>query len=908
MQLYNALQLKDGAKTKKNRMGNLTQPVQFLSKKEKDEEWCAQNMDWLEMVGMKQITRKARKMLKNVKLANGIIDKSDYIVEDDNEVAEMIDILTKEDQSAVELRFFPIIPNVINVLVTEFAKRNDKISYRAVDDLSYNEMLAAKSEMIEGVLLQYAEQKMLMQMQQMGVDMKSEQGQQMLAPENLKTLPEIEDWFKKGGYKAVCEEWAEHQHETDTERFRINELEATAFKEMLSNNGEFWHFQMYENDYDVELWNPVTTFYHKSPDVQYVSQGNYVGNITLMTVADVIDKFGYMMTTEQLESLEEIYPVKSIGYVMPNRQNDGGFYDSTRSHEWNVTGPSLAMRQFTSAQELSGGFDVIDEILTSGDSIYDSEGSELLRVSQIYWKSRKKIGHLTKIDEEGVITKDIVSEDYQITDKPVYANISGQSSEKRVEDLIQGEHLEWIWINEVYGGLKIGPNHPTSYGQDDHDGLSPIYLNVKPLRFQFKGDHSIYGCKLPVEGAVFSARNSESISLVDRMKPYQIGYNLVNNQISDILIDELGTVIMLDQNTLPKHSMGEDWGENNMAKAYVAMKDFQILPVDTSLQNTEAPLNFQHYQVLNLDQTNRLLSRVNLATFFKAQAFESIGITPQRLGAVTAQETAKGVEQAINQSYSQTEIYFTQHSEYLMPRVHQMRTDLSQYYHSNSPSERLSYITSMDERVNFEINGTDLLLRDLNVFVTTKVNHKYILEQIRNLSLQNNTAGASIYDLGNIVKADSLAEVTRVLKSIEEKANKTRQEQNENQLEQERLRQKGESERLKAKQDFEAEQKELDRQKDIAVAELKGAGYQTGDANNNSQSDYLDAIEYLDNKRDKEAELNLKREKNVQDTNIKTRQLDLKQEELNVRRDAADKQLQVARENKNKYDVKKKSK
>jgi hypothetical protein len=84
------------------------------------------------------------------------------------------------------------------------------------------------------------------------------------------------------------------------------------------------------------------------------------------------------------------------------------------------------------------------------------------------------------------------------------------------------------------------------------------------------------------------------------MKPFQIGYNIVNNQIADILVDELGTVIMLDQNALPRHSLGEDWGKNNLAKAYVAMKDFQMLPLDTSITNTENALNFQHYQVLNL--------------------------------------------------------------------------------------------------------------------------------------------------------------------------------------------------------------------------------------------------------------------------------------------------------------------
>ena len=149
MQVFNALQLKNGAKADYNKMGTFTQPVQFLRSKEKDEAWGAWNMDWYEMQGLKQIRRNARRLLKNYKLANGIIDKTDYIVEEDNDMAELVDVLTKEDVSAFELKFFPIIPNVINVMVGEFAKRNDKIMYRSVDDTSYNEMLEQKRAMVE---------------------------------------------------------------------------------------------------------------------------------------------------------------------------------------------------------------------------------------------------------------------------------------------------------------------------------------------------------------------------------------------------------------------------------------------------------------------------------------------------------------------------------------------------------------------------------------------------------------------------------------------------------------------------------------------------------------------------------------------------------------------------------------
>lgn len=908
MKVFNALQLKNGAKADYQKMGTLIQPVQFLRKKDKDEAWGAWNLDWLEMQGLKQIRKNARKLLKNYKLANGIIDKTDYIVEEDNEAAELIDILTQTDESAFELKFFPIIPNVINVMVNEFAKRNDRITYRAVDDFSYNEMLEAKRGMIEQVLVAEAEKKMQQTIESMGLNMEDEeqaaQAQQMMSPENLKTLPEIEEFFKKD-YRSLIEEWATHQHLVDEERFTMKELETIAFRDSLITDREFWHFKMNEDDYEVELWNPVLTFYHKSPEARYISQSNWVGRVDLMTIADVVDKYGYLMNEDELAALEAIYPVHSAGYIIPGQQNDGSFYDATRSHEWNVQGPSLGMRQFLAARDTfaNTGDDIIMKIVNESESGTDLPQASLLRVTTCYWKSQRMLGHLSKIDDNGQLIDMIVDENYKVTTKPVYDTTVLKN--KNRETLIYGEHIDWIWINEVWGGTKVGPNRPAFFGNNDIFGFQPLYLNVKPVRFQFKGDFTLYGCKLPVEGAVFTERNTKSMGLVDKMKPYQIGYNLVNNQISDILIDELGTVIMLDQNALPRHSMGEDWGKNNYAKAYVAMKNFQMLPLDTSITNTENALNFQHYQVLNLEQTQRLMSRIQLANYFKTQCFESIGITPQRLGAVNGQETAQGIEQAINMSYSQTEGYFTQHSEYLMPRVHQMRTDLAQYYHSHKPSVRLQYMTTMDEKVNFEINGTELLARELNLFSSTKVNVRQTIEQIRSLALNNNTAGASIYDLGNIIKADSMAEMSHVMKSIEEKTNKAKQQEMQAMQEAEKMRQEGESARLEAKLKFEAEQKQMDRETQERVAEIRSAGYTAmNDRDENKQNDYIDTLEYLDKKNAKEADQAIARERELNRTITDQKKLELQRQELASKERIAEKQLQIARTNKNKYDKK----
>jgi hypothetical protein len=556
---------------------------------------------------------------------------------------------------------------------------------------------------------------------------------------------------------------------------------------------------------------------------------------------------------------------------------------------------------------LEGG-DVISQILAEGEDYNVAGTAYLLRVTTAYWKSQRKVGQLTKVAENGEVTTEVITEDYKVTEKPIYDTRLFKNKTK--DNLIYGEHIDWIWINEVWGGVKIGPNIPSFWGMNNPGGFTPIYIGVEknkigPLKFQFKGDSSLYGCKLPVEGAVFSDRNTKSTALLDLMKPYQIAYNIVNNQIADILVDELGTIILLDQNTLPRHSLGEDWGKGNLAKAYVAMKNFQMLPLDTSITNTENALNFQHFQKLDLSQTERLMSRIQLANYFKQQAYEVIGVNPQRMGQQLSQQTATGVEQAVSASYAQTEVFFIQHCDYLMPRVHQMRTDLAQYYHSTKPSARLQYMTSADENVNFQINGTDLLMRDLNIFCSTTANHRAILEQLKSMSLNNNTTGASIYDLGRVVQSDSIAELNSVLKASEEKVNQMKQQemQQQQQMQQEQMQSQAEQQKLKL--DHESMEAEKNRQRDVLVAEIRAAGMGSMvDINQNMVSDYNDAMKDIRQEQAYQDQSNLDRQRESNRMTQQSMKNDIDREKIQAQKEIADMQLQIARENKNKFDKK----
>jgi hypothetical protein len=232
-----------------------------------------------------------------------------------------------------------------------------------------------------------------------------------------------------------------------------------------------------------------------------------------------------------------------------------------------------------------------------------------------------------------------------------------------------------------------------------------------------------------------------------------------------------------------------------------------------------------------------------------------------------------------------------------------MRTDLAQYYHSTKPSLRLSYMTSSDEKVNFEINGTDLLLRDLNIFCTTTANNRAVLEQLKQMALQNNTTGASIYDLGKIVQSDSIAQLNHALKDSEAKIEQRKQQdqQHAQQMQQELLasQEKQKQMDIQARADEQSNQLE----NNVVVAEIRAAGYgASADVNQNQMSDYQDAMKEIRQTEQYQDQAQLARQKESNTMMTQQSKNQIEREKIQAQKEIADKQLQIARTNKNKFD------
>jgi hypothetical protein len=172
--------------------------------------------------------------------------------------------------------------------------------------------------------------------------------------------------------------------------------------------------------------------------------------------------------------------------------------------------------------------------------------------------------------------------------------------------------------------------------------------------------------------------------------------------------------------------------------------------------------------------------------------------------------------------------------------------------------------------------------------------------------MTNNTTGATIYDLGKLMQADTVSEVNNTLKAAEEKMQQ--QKQQEQQQQQQMQQQQLESQERQKKMELDAQElrDEKNRQKDILIAEIRAAGMGSMvDLNQNQQSDYLDAMKDIKDSENFQDQMNLQREKETNRMNNDSVKNQIEREKIQAQKEIANKQLEIARTNKNKFDEKK---
>jgi len=893
-------------------------PFQMIPLADKDEGWIRWNADFHESIGYQHVKKYGRKQIKNRWLAAGILDHNDYLLSPEyNNFADLVGIVLpesyrqEEHQSPLE-QFYPLIPNLVEVLRGEFMRRNNDVIIKAVDEFSKSEALQYKEDQLQQTLMAKVMQDKQIALARMGIlpDAEDPKIQQQFASEMqlAQQVAQVEMKFKS--YRSVAENFAQHVYNVDREANYMDEKETRMFTEMLSNSREFWHLDLMEDRYKVEELDSAYCFYHTSPKIDYVSDGDYFGWFEWMTVGDVINRFNDRLNSEQLEGLKTILSTNTGAMVIPDmwKSFPSMYYDTTKPYPKGRTDPALndaileRNLKETYVTNFTNEAPSAIELLGKHTDIFGQP--HMFRVMRLYWRSQRKIGFLTKIDRSGqIVFADWVDENFEVTVKPEYDNslIKGKTK----YNLVYGEHVDWTYCNEWRHLIKINSNMSHTFWQTNNLGFNPIYLDGKPVKFQFRGENNPFESKPPVEGRVFKYWGVRPVSFIDRAKPWQIIYNICNNKVPKIIKDDLGIVMAINKGMIPRNAPGNE--AVDMKKEYMDdMRDRSILEYEVSRESLELPNQAALPARLDLSQIEQATRYMALGRMAKEECFLGVGISMQRAAETKASETLGGNQMAVNFSETQTEGLFNQHTNELMPRVVSRMIEAAQFYCATKESSRVYYMNDQQQNVWLEIEGKKNLPRHYHIYPTAKPRTKQMLQELKQLLVQDNTMGATFLEKAEGILGNSIPEYLQRLRDNEARREQKEQEQYQREMEQQQQQQQHEMQMAKDKQAFEDYEKEQDRQTQIRIAEIKALG---GIQTDNDKNGMLDAEQnlqgMLQDQQVADQKHSLEREKLDTEREQFAQQMLLERQKLLSKEQVADKQLQIAKTNKNKYDKKK---
>jgi len=278
-----------------------------------------------------------------------------------------------------KLRNYNIIKPVIDLLIGEKTQRPSNYMVTVSNSDAVSKMEEEKQKEI----LANLQEMFIQEVQKQGVDL----GMPEAKP---KTPQEIEDHYNSS-YQDSRAVVGQQVLNYLKDKLDLEDKMQKGFLDWLVTGYVYSYKGVCMDELEYEIVSPLDIDYSKSPELEFIEDGDWVVRRQLMSVNAVIDQFYDLLTDKQIDQIE----------------------DHTRNRSGSFSIPFL--------QRVSDNF---------------GENDRYVEVLHVCWKSFRKVGILTYEDEFGIEQMSYVTDTYKT-------------------DSEMGESVEWYWINQVWEGYEI---------------------------------------------------------------------------------------------------------------------------------------------------------------------------------------------------------------------------------------------------------------------------------------------------------------------------------------------------------------------------------------------------------------------------------------------------------------------
>jgi len=445
---------------------------------------------------------------------------------------------------------------------------------------------------------------------------------------------------------------------------------------------------------------------------------------------------------------------------------------------------------------------VIEKYAFGGDF---NENGEIREVT-IYWKSRRKIGKLTYLDEYG---------DEQIT----YVN----EFYKPKEEL--GESVKWMWVNEWLRGTKIG--------QD-------IYVKMQPVEHGSKSMTNLSSGTPPIIGMTCNTNGYKIQSVMDLLKPFDYAYDIGFWKRELEIATFKGTATAVNASLIPSGWEPAEWLQYTAVDKIMFLDPTQEILKGPSQGKSAGAFNTFITQEVSMGaNTTGIQMLTDYLAAIEGTMGKIAGVQGAREGEIGTRAAVRNVQAEIGQFAKITERWFQLDSEFRRLALSKFLEACKIAYKDNP--QRGSFLLD-DLGQQFVQQYTEFSETEFDLHISDSNSDTQLFNDLRQLAqaaIQN--GNAQISDLISIYTTNSSQSIARKLKDSSERLAQQQKESQEQDRQAAQQMKQMELQDNQAKREFEAAEKQKDRESQERIAEIRAmAMTYRGDSDRDGVPDLLE--------------------------------------------------------------------
>jgi len=624
------------------------------------------------------------------RLANGVIDESDYsfVLNPYGEEQRKREALQGDP---ARLRNYDIVGPVMSRIVGDFMIRDTNFQVVATNsDVEERRQEQIHSQMKAGLMQQFRNE-----LANQGIDTGfSNQEAELQVDQILSDAAAVPDAMTVKGQRAM--DYIQYYNELER-KYRMG------LGDYMTVGRVFSYRDVFRDNTVFEIVHPMDFNYVANQNEEFVEDGESCYKRMSLTVGETIDLFREDLDDVEIDWLESEYGMGRTGFGDSREQTL-----SDVDNDWRRKDMDTFFQNVFGERRNKKKSNVI--------------------VKHVTFRSKRKLGYMTVYNMMGEPDTMEVDEDF----KPR-----------------AGEEVEWVWVDEIWEGYKIGDN---------------IYKRVRPLPLQRGDVNDPTNCKLPYNGRTFGSRTSIPNTPVKKGKSHQELYNILKYRLERTIAKNKDKFTIIPLGLVPEK-------DNMDMFSMMYYADYHgYMYVDESDPKKMQAL--QHIRAVDASMREYIKFLHDICTGIRAEYLEIVGIPRQKMADIKASDDVGNTQTALNEASLILEDSFVSFEEF-MEKDYTALLELSKFSWING--RKAQFLNTEGEMTWIDIDPFMHTAADYSIFVKGNKSEREKLRQMKALSQAFAQNSATPTMVGKILQANNFDSLMKELGRMEKEMQQSQQ-------------------------------------------------------------------------------------------------------------------------------------